>query len=137
MATDRMRLPPQPGEEIDRTQQVKFLWRRRWYEGYAGDTIASALAASEVAVFSRSFKYHRPRGILTADQHDPNLFVQVGEEPNVRAGHRLVEAGMQVRPQNAWPSLSFDMKAAIRPFSRFLSPGFYYKTFISPRSLVR
>lgn len=130
-----MRLPPQPGEVIDRTRSLRFRWNGHHYSGFEGDTIASALAASGVRVFSRSFKYHRRRGILTADHLDPNLFVQVGAEPNVRAGQRRIEAGMQVRAQNAWPSLRFDVKAANRFVGRMLGPGFYYKTFIRPRSL--
>ena len=93
------------------------------------------MAASGVRIFSRSYKYHRPRGILTATYHDPNLMVQVGDEPNVRAGHRRVEEGMEVDPQNAWPSLDFDIKASNRLVGRFLSPGFYYKTFMAPRPL--
>lgn len=62
-------------------------------------------------MLSRSYKYRRPRGLLTADFLDPGCLVQVGDEPNVRAAHRLVEAGMDVRAQNAWPSLRFDLKA--------------------------
>ena len=131
---DDLRLSRQPGEEIDRDVSVGFHWNGRPRHGYHGDTIASALAAGGVSVFSRSFKYHRPRGILTADQHDPNLFVQVGDEPNVRAGQRRIETGMRVDAQNAWPSLALDLKAANRLVGRFLGPGFYYKTFIWPRA---
>lgn len=129
------RLAQRRGEVIDRTRRVGFTWNGKKHDGFVGDTIASALAASGVRVFSRSFKYHRPRGILTASFHDPNLMVQVGDEPNVRAGHRLVEAGMSVVAQNAWPSLDYDAKAVNRLLGRFLSPGFYYKTFMSPRPL--
>ncbi len=129
------RIGTRPGEVIDRTRPLAFTWNGKPYEGYEGDTIASALAAAGVRVFSRSFKYHRPRGILTAGYHDPNLMVQVGEEPNVRAGHRLVAAGMDVTAQNAWPSLRFDVRAANQLVGRFLGPGFYYKTFIGPGRL--
>ncbi len=129
------RLGVQPGEMIDRDRVVRFRWNGAEHHGFAGDTIASALAAGGVEVFSRSFKYRRPRGILTADYHDPNLFVQVGDEPNVRAGHRLLIGGMDVTAQGAWPSLGFDARAANRVVGRFLSPGFYYKTFISPARL--
>ena len=80
-------------------------------------------------------KYHRPRGILTADSWDPNLMLQVGDDPNVRAGHRLVEDGMEVSAQNVWPSLECDVKAINGRFARFLSAGFYYKTFIRPQRL--
>lgn len=129
------RLQPQPGEVLDRAIPVPFRWEGREYEGYAGDTIVSALLASGVSVFSRSFKYHRPRGVLTADFLDPNTTVQVGDEPNIRAGHRRVEPGMDVRPQNAWPSLRYDVKAANQLVGRFLTAGFYYKTFIKPQRL--
>ena len=129
------RLGPQPGEIIDRSSEIDLTWNGDAYSGYTGDTIASALAASGVRIFSRSYKYHRPRGILTATYHDPNLMVQVGDDPNVRAGHRLIERGIVVEPQNAWPSLDFDVKATNRLVGRFLSPGFYYKTFMAPRPL--
>ncbi|MEX1038934.1 MAG: 2Fe-2S iron-sulfur cluster-binding protein [Acidimicrobiia bacterium] len=129
------RLGPRPGEVVDRSSSIEFLWSGKSYRGFGGDTIASALAASGVRVFSRSFKYHRPRGILTASFHDPNLMVQVGAEPNVRAGHRRVEPGMEVSAQNVWPSLDFDVKAVNGLLGRFLSPGFYYKTFMAPGPL--
>ncbi len=86
-------------------------------------------------VFNRSFKYHRPRGLMTAGWLDPNLMVQVGDEPNVRGGHRLVADGMTVHSQDAWPSLRFDVKAVNGRLGRFLAPGFYYKTFIKPQRL--
>jgi sarcosine oxidase subunit alpha len=129
------RLRPRTGETIDRARRVEFRWNGTRHVGHAGDTIASALAAGGVRVFSRSFKYHRPRGILTADHLDPNLMVQVGDEPNVRAGHRLVEEGMEVTSQNTWPSLRVDVRSANQALSRFLVPGFYYKTFMAPRPL--
>jgi sarcosine oxidase subunit alpha len=86
-------------------------------------------------VFSRSLKYHRPRGVLTASFHDPGCMVQVGDEPNVRAAHRLVSGGMAVTSQNTWPSLRFDARAVNRFAGRFLTAGFYYKTFMRPRFL--
>jgi len=129
------RFSVQRQEIIDRDAPVRFRWNGAEHGGFAGDTIASALAAAGVDTFSRSFKYHRPRGILTADYNDPNLFVQVGQEPNVRAGHRLLENGMEVAAQNVWPSLRFDVRSANRLVGRFLVPGFYYKTFMSPARL--
>ena len=84
------RLPPQPGEVIDRSRRFTFTWNGRRHAAYAGDTIASALAAAGVRVFSRSLKYHRPRGLLTADFDDPGCLVEVDGEPNVRGAHRLV-----------------------------------------------
>ena len=129
------RIDPQPGEVIDRSRPLDFTWNGANYKGLEGDTIASALAAEGVRVLSRSFKYHRRRGLLTASYHDPNSLVQVGDDPNVRAAHERVVAGMEVSAQNAWPSLGFDVKAGNRFIARFLSPGFYYKTFMAPRGL--
>jgi sarcosine oxidase subunit alpha len=130
------RLPPQPGEVIDRGNELHFAWNGRAQSGYRGDTIVSALAAEGVQVFSRSLKYHRPRGILTASSLDPNTLLQVDDEPNVRAGQRLLAAGMRVWSQNTWPSLGFDIKGANSKLARFLAPGFYYKTFMAPRALA-
>jgi sarcosine oxidase subunit alpha len=131
--TRAMRLPPQPGEVINRDEPLEFTWNGRSFRGYAGDTIASALAAAGERVFSRSMKYHRPRGLLTASFHDPGCMVQVGDEPNVRGAHRLVADGMVAASQNAWPSLRLDAKAVNRFAGRFLTAGFYYKTFMRPR----
>ena len=130
-----LRLPPVPGEVIVRSRPVGFTFNGNHFEGYEGDTIASALTASGVRVFNRSFKYHRPRGVMTAGWLDPNLMMQVGDEPNVRGGHRLLTAGMQVRSQDVWPSLKYDVKALNSRVGRFLAPGFYYKTFIKPQML--
>ncbi|MDQ3145987.1 MAG: 2Fe-2S iron-sulfur cluster-binding protein, partial [Actinomycetota bacterium] len=130
-----LRLAPQPGEVLDRERPFTFSWDGREHSAYDGDTIASALAADGVRIFSRSFKYHRPRGLLTASFHDPGCMLQVGSEPNVRGAHRLVEPDMVVTPQNVLPSLRFDVRAANQAFGRFLSAGFYYKTFIKPQRL--
>jgi sarcosine oxidase subunit alpha len=129
------RLPRQPGEVIDRSRTLHFSWNARTFPAHPGDSIVSALAASGERVFSRSFKYHRPRGLLSADYHDPGTILQVDDEPNVRAAHRLVTAGMRVSSQNTWPSLRFDVKAVNQLAGRFLSAGFYYKTFIKPERL--
>ena len=134
-ASTSMRLGPQPGEVIDRDAPLDFTWNGRQRTGFAGDTIVSALAASGERVFSRSFKYHRPRGILSGDFLDPGCTVQVDDEPNVRGAHRRLAAGMAVSSQNTWPSLRFDMKAANQAVGRFLTAGFYYKTFIKPQRL--
>jgi sarcosine oxidase, subunit alpha len=135
MTGDAMRLGPQPGEVIDRAARLRFTWNGKPYSGYAGDTIISALAAAGERVFSRSMKYHRPRGLLTAGFHDPGCMVQVGDEPNVRGAHRLVTDAMVVSSQNTWPSLRFDVKGANRLAGRFLGAGFYYKTFMRPQVL--
>ena len=130
-----MRLDHRPGEVIDRGRVLTFTWNGEEYPAYGGDTIISALAACGERIFSRSFKYHRPRGLLTASFLDPGCMVQVDDEPNVRGAHRRVEPGMVVSPQGVWPSLEYDVKSANRAFGRFLSAGFYYKTFIKPRRL--
>lgn len=130
-----MRLGQQPGEVIDRGRELIFSWNGRAFPAFAGDTIVSALAAAGERVFSRSMKYHRPRGLLTASFHDPGCMVQVGDEPNVRGCHRLVTEGMRVTAQNAWPTLRFDAKAANQFAGRFLTAGFYYKTFMRPQVL--
>jgi sarcosine oxidase, subunit alpha len=129
------RLPRQPGEVIDRSGALAFTWNGRPFQAWPGDTIVSALAAAGERVFSRSMKYHRPRGLLTASFHDPGCLVQVGDEPNVRGAHRLVAGGMAVSAQNAWPSLRFDAKAVNGLGGRFLTAGFYYKTFMRPQAL--
>lgn len=131
----KMRLGPQAAEVIDRSRSVEFSWNAKTYAAHPGDTIVSALAASGEWIFSRSFKYHRPRGLLTASFHDPGCIVQVDDEPNVRGAHRLVEPRMQVLSQNTWPSLTFDIKAMTRFGARFMPPGFYYKTFMKPEVL--
>ncbi|MEM7339489.1 MAG: 2Fe-2S iron-sulfur cluster-binding protein [Actinomycetota bacterium] len=123
------RLDPQPGEQLDRSRALWFTWNGKPITGFAGDTIASALAANDIRILGRSMKYHRPRALMTADYWDPNARLQVGDEPNVRAAHRMLEAGMRVKAQNAWPSVEHDIKAANGLVSRFLGPGFYYKTF--------
>src|ERR1700745_577506 len=133
--TSAMRLPPQPGEVINRGEPVEFTWNGRPVRGYAGDTIVSALAAAGERVFSRSMKYHRPRGLLTGSFHDPGCMVQVGDEPNVRGAHRLVTQGVVVSSQRAGPSLRFDVKSATQAVGRFLTAGFYYKTFMRPAAL--
>ena len=133
--TSSSRLPSQSGERIDRSSPVRFRFNNQSFTGFRGDTIASALAANGVKIFTRSFKYHRPRGIMTAGWLDPNLMVQVGDDPNVRAGHREIVEGMDVHSQDVWPSLKYDVKAFNGVIGRFLAPGFYYKTFIKPQPL--
>jgi len=129
------RLPQQSGEVIDRSSGVDFVWNGTRLSGFQGDTIASALMANGVRTVSRSIKYHRPRGYLTCDNWDPNGMVQIGDDPNVRSGHRLVESGMVINPQNVWPTLDRDIKAVFGLASRFLTAGFYYKTFMWPRRM--
>ena len=130
------RLPARPGERIDRSRPLTFTFDGRAVGGYAGDTIASALYADGRRVFSRSFKYHRPRGELCACGQCTGSLVDVDGRPSVRACGEPVADGMRVSHQNAWPSLSFDvMRATDRVGGPFTPVGFYYKTFIRPRRL--
>ncbi len=129
------RLPVQPNEVIDRSKPLTFTWNGKKMRGFEGDTIVSAILANGEHVISRSMKYHRPRGVLTADFWDPNTSVQVGDEPNVRAAHRHLVSGMAVSAQNVWPSLKYDAKAASGLVGRFLTAGFYYKTFMKPAKM--
>ena len=129
------RLAERRGELIDRSAPVTFGWRGEQVTGLAGDTVASALFDSGVKVFSRSFKYHRPRGLLCCAGQCPNCLVQIDGEPAVRACMTPAKEGMQVDPINAWPSLETDALHAVgRATPSFgMQVGFYYKTFIRPR----
>ncbi|MDA7427534.1 sarcosine oxidase subunit alpha family protein [Primorskyibacter aestuariivivens] len=127
-----------PGKGLIDETQVSFRFDGHAYEGRAGDTLASALLANDVRLMARSFKYHRPRGPLTAGSEEPNALVTVGEgarrDPNVRATVQEVYDGLVARSQNAFPSTSFDVMAVNDLLSPFLSAGFYYKTFMWPRA---
>src|SRR5688500_9348757 len=107
--------------------------------GYAGDTLASALIANGVRLVGRSFKYHRPRGILTAGSEEPNALVElrVGahREANTRATVTELFDGLEARSQNRWPSLSFDLGAVSSLLSPLFVADFYYKTFMWPAAL--
>lgn len=125
------RLSPQRNEVIDRSQTMHFRFNGKEYPAHPGDTIASALAANGVMVLARSFKYHRPRGLMDFG-HAMNALVQIGNEPSVNAWTRRVEEGMVVQSVNAWPSLERDLMSVTQAGDRFLPVGFYYKTFIRP-----
>lgn len=122
---------------IDRNVPVRFRFDGHSYQGFQGDTLASALLANDVRLIARSFKYHRPRGVLTAGSEEPNALVTVGEgasrDPNVRATMQEIYDGLRAHSQNAFPSVSFDLMAVNDLLSPFLSAGFYYKTFMWPR----
>jgi methylglutamate dehydrogenase subunit C len=122
---------------IDRTKPVRFTFDGTSYGGFQGDTLASALLANDVRLVARSFKYHRPRGVLTAGSEEPNAMVEVLEgnqqTPNVRATVQELFDGLQARSQNRFPSLRFDLLSVNDLASPFLSAGFYYKTFMWPR----
>ena len=129
------RLEPQAGEAIDRSVPVEFEFDGRRVQGFQGDTVASALYAQGTRVFSRSFKYHRPRGLLCCSGNCPNCLVTVGDEPNVRACTRPVEPGLNVRSQNAWPSLRFDLLSLLDKLHWLMPVGFYYKALHRPKAL--
>ncbi|MCZ4351222.1 2Fe-2S iron-sulfur cluster-binding protein [Roseovarius aestuarii] len=124
------------GALIDRSQPLSFSFDGRQYQGYKGDTLASALLANGVRVMGRSFKYHRPRGPWGAWVDDPNAIMTVtlnGRSfPNCAATTTPLVDGMQARAVNAWPSAAFDIKSGLDLFHRWLSAGFYYKTFMWP-----
>ncbi|MDX1711620.1 MAG: sarcosine oxidase subunit alpha family protein, partial [Rhodovibrionaceae bacterium] len=131
------RLPD--GGRIERSRPLDFRFNGKRLTGYAGDTVASALLANGIHLVGRSFKYHRPRGIVTAGPEEPSALVQVGEgkartEPNIRATVAELHQGMWTSSVNAWPSVEFDIGAVNSLFSKFFPAGFYYKTFMWPRS---
>ena len=129
-----MRLEPRPGERIDRTRPVTFRFQGREVQGFAGDTIGSALFASGRRVFSRSFKYHRPRGLQCCSGHCANCQMTVNGVPNVRVCVEPVTDGAVVSGQNYRGSLDHDlMQVTDKLGGPFTPPGFYYKTFIRPR----
>src|ERR1700733_2899279 len=122
---------------IDRPRPLVFTFDGLDYQGFAGDTLASALIANGVHLVGRSFKYHRPRGIMTAGSDEPNALVGVGADdsrytPNLRATQVELHDGLVAESQNRWPSLSFDIGAANESVASFLPAGFYYKTFMWP-----
>ena len=130
------RLPQRDGERIDREREVSFSFDGKRVPALEGDTIGSALFASGRRTLSRSFKYHRPRGLLCCAGQCPNCLVQVDGAPGVRACTEPVRDGMKVEHMNASPSLDFDvMRATDKVGTALTPPGFYYKTFIRPRRL--
>jgi sarcosine oxidase, subunit alpha len=130
------RLPEQPGERISRSKTISFRFDGKAVEAYEGDTIGSALYAAGRRTFSRSFKYHRRRGLMCCAGQCPNCLVAVDGAPGVRACTEPVREGIDVRHMNASPGLDFDvMRATDLAPSAFTPPGFYYKTFIRPRRL--
>ena len=124
------------GGLIDRTRAINFEFEGRALKGFAGDTLASALLANGVKVVGRSFKYHRPRGLLAAGVEDASALMQVGEAgrstPNPRATEIELTEGLVARPVNCWPNVRFDVGAVNNLLSRFIPAGFYYKTFMWP-----
>lgn len=126
------------GRLVDRTKKVSFSFDGKTLSGFAGDTVASAVMASGQRVFGRSFKYHRPRGVVGLGSEEMNALLGVGEgarhEPNLRATQVEIFNGLSAVSQNRWPSLNFDVGAVNNTFSRFIPGGFYYKTLMWPAS---
>jgi heterotetrameric sarcosine oxidase alpha subunit len=126
------------GGLIDRSTFLGFTFDGRRFEGHPGDTLASALLANNVLLMGRSFKYHRPRGVISAGASEPNALVELGEggrkEANTRATTIELYDGLKARSQNRWPSLDFDVGALNSLGSSVFVAGFYYKTFMWPRS---
>ncbi len=126
------------GRLLNRAKPVEFTFNGRHMRGFEGDTLASALLANGQMLVGRSFKYHRPRGIVASGAEEPNALVNLGDggrfEPNQRATTTELFDGLRATSQNHWPSLEFDVGAVNSYVSRFLPAGFYYKTFIHPRA---
>jgi sarcosine oxidase subunit alpha len=127
------------GGRIDRTRCIRFRFDGQSLNGFDGDTLASALLANGIHLVGRSFKYHRPRGIMTAGSEEPNALVQLSPgtsrtEPNVRATVVELKDGLVAESQNRWPSLTLDLGQLNDIVSPLFPAGFYYKTFMWPRS---
>jgi sarcosine oxidase subunit alpha len=129
-----------PGKgRIDAARPVRFTFDGRTIEGRQGDTVASALLANGIHLVGRGFKYHRPRGVVSAGSEEPNALVGTSRgpgrsEPNTRATMQEIHARLTVESQNRWPSLAFDFGAINDRLGALFSAGFYYKTFMWPRS---
>jgi methylglutamate dehydrogenase subunit C len=126
------------GGQIDRTKTLRFTFDGLPYQGHPGDTLASALLASGIRLMGRSFKYHRPRGPIASGSEEPNALVELRtggrQEPNTRATVAELYDGLDARSQNRWPSLLFDAMGINDKLSTFFAAGFYYKTFMWPKS---
>ncbi len=122
---------------VDRSATVSFTFNGKEMQGFTGDTLASALLANGQTLVGRSFKYHRPRGIVASGAEEPNALVNMGTgqrfEPNQRTTTTEVFDGLTAKSQNHWPSLDFDIGAINGKVPRLLPAGFYYKTFMKPR----
>ncbi len=128
---------PEGGLFIDRNKPIKFEFNGKKLSGFEGDTLASALLSNDQVLVGRSFKYHRPRGIVASGSEEPNALINLGEkekfEPNQRATTTELFDGLKAASQNHWPSLNFDIGVVNNYLARFLPAGFYYKMFIHPR----
>ncbi|MDX5403270.1 MAG: 2Fe-2S iron-sulfur cluster-binding protein, partial [Rhodobacterales bacterium] len=126
------------GRLLNRGKQVTFRFNGKYLKGFEGDTLASALLANDQMLMGRSFKYHRPRGVVASGAEEPNALVGLGKrgrfEPNQRVTTTELFDGLQAESQNHWPSLEYDIGAVNTYLSRFLPAGFYYKMFLYPRA---
>ena len=129
------RLPHPYGRLIDRTKKIQFSFEGKIVDGLAGDTVATALLANNEWLLSRSFKYHRPRGVLTLAGQDANTMIQLPSNPNALADKELITEGLEARGQNYSGTLEKDRGSILGLFSRFLPVGFYYKAFFRPRGI--
>ncbi len=129
---------PTHGRLIDRSKRIGFTFNGAPLAGHPGDTLASALLANDRMMVGRSFKYHRPRGVVGSGAEEPNALMNMGQgrafEPNQRATTTELFDGLTARSQNHWPSLDFDLGGINKHLSRFLPAGFYYKMFMYPRA---
>ena len=123
---------------INRDKKISFKFNGKKYFGYKGDTLASALNANGVHLIGRSFKYHSPRGFFGAGVDEPNAKVQLYKgndtEPNANATEIELVEGLVAKSQNCWPSVSFDLGAINNLLNKIFPAGFYYKTFMWPKS---
>ena len=126
------------GRLLNKGKALEFNFNGKRLKGVEGDTLASALLANGQMLVGRSFKYHRPRGIVASGAEEPNALVGLGRdrrfEPNARATTTELFEGLEATSQNHWPSLEFDVGAVNGLLSKFLPAGFYYKMFLHPRS---
>ena len=119
------------GDQINRSESISFKFNGKTLYGYKGDTLASALLANGIHLVGRSFKYHRPRGILTSGVEEPNALVQIVKDkgktdPNLRATQIEIYEGLNASSQNSWPSVNFDLGSINNLFSPIIPAGFYY-----------
>ncbi len=127
------------GGRVDRDREIAFSFNGKSYSGLAGDTLASALLANGVHMVGRSWKYHRPRGIVSAGAEEPNAIFQLEKGnrtiPNARGTQVELYPGLDASSVNCWPSLDFDLMSLNSKFSRLMPAGFYYKTFMWPKAM--
>ncbi|MDP6974582.1 MAG: 2Fe-2S iron-sulfur cluster-binding protein, partial [Gammaproteobacteria bacterium] len=130
-----MRVEQHPGNQIDRSKTITFIFNNKIYKGFEGDTLASALLANDVTLFARSFKYGRKRGLMAAGVEEPNALISLESggryTPNLKATEILLYDGLCAK--SATSPNGFDLRAFIKPLHRFMPAGFYYKTFIKQK----